>query len=77
MTYHELLECLHDVDEMAGLGSVYTIEGVAKTLQRESRGVEGQEHLVQNPATPEGSSTKNEVESDTRTVTNTGKDETR
>ena len=77
MTYHELLECLHDVDEMARFGPVYTVEGVAEALQREAGGVESQEHLVQDPATPECSSTKDYIESDTGTVTDTGKDETR
>jgi len=59
---------------MAGFGAIHAIKGVAETLQRETRRVESQEHLVQDPTTPEGSDTENDVESDTGTVTDTSKD---
>jgi hypothetical protein len=68
---------LHNVDEVTRLRSIHSIKGVAKTLERKARRIELEEDLIQNPTTPKGSDAKNDIEHNTRTVTDTGEDKSR
>jgi hypothetical protein len=76
-TYHELLDRLHDVDEVTRFSSIDPIKRVTEALQRKAGRVEGQEDLVEDLATPEGRQTEDDVESHSGAVPNTSKDESK
>jgi hypothetical protein len=55
---HELLERLHDVDEVARFSSIHTEEGVSITDQRKASRVESQKDSPQDPSTESCAYTK-------------------
>jgi hypothetical protein len=73
----ELLERLGDVDEMAHPHAEEAQEWITKALHRVARGVEIEESLPDNPATPAREQAKDEVESYTGAVAHAGKDKPR
>lgn len=74
---HELLNGLGDVDEVTSEWTVNSEVGITERDHGEARGVEAKEDPPQNVARESSGSTKDNVQSDTRAESDTGKDERR